>query len=384
MKKFLASALALMMLLTSCAPAAQTENSSVDPAVNSVKAPSSQLTYVDSEEMVYAQNLQIDNFNDGYKLVTLLGEDKFLIVPEGKEIPEDLDESVTPLCQPINNILVSSTPTVSLINSIGALDRVSLTTNDKDTWLIPEVVSAMDNGSIKYIGEYDEPDYEKILENKPPLAVYSNMMSFVPEVAEKFDELGIPYILDHSSSEPEPMARVEWVKLYGALFNMEEEAQKVFDQQVEYISSIPTEKTGKTVAIFYITSKGIIYARNSGDYMVKMAEMAGADYICSDLGVGETGTTSMEAEEFYSRSKDADYVIYVWSVGGKPKTLEDIYERMPIFEEFKAVKEGNVWCTSPDFFQISDTIGYFIKDMNTVFNLQPGQQADVKYLNPIK
>ena len=34
----------------------------------------------------------------------------------------------------------------------------------------------------------------------------------------------------------------------------------------------------------------------------------------------------------------------------------------------KAVKEGNVWCTTPDFFQISNTIGNIINDMNSVFS----------------
>ena len=30
----------------------------------------------------------------------------------------------------------------------------------------------------------------------------------------------------------------------------------------------------------------------------------------------------------------------------------------------KAVKNGNVWCTTPDFFQIQDTIGSMINDIH--------------------
>lgn len=46
---------------------------------------------------------------------------------------------------PIDNALISSTPTMSLINAIGALEHVTLTT-ERDTWQIDEVTAAMDDG----------------------------------------------------------------------------------------------------------------------------------------------------------------------------------------------------------------------------------------------
>ena len=35
----------------------------------------------------------------------------------------------------------------------------------------------------------------------------------------------------------------------------------------------------------------------------------------------------MELEAFYDKAKDADYIIYIWSMGGKPETLEAFAER---------------------------------------------------------
>lgn len=388
MKKLLAAVLAAAMLFTACSSAnSQSSDTSSQTQTETtqnqsdVYTPSSQLTYVDSVELVYAQNFTIDNYNDGYQLITILGEDKFLIVPEGQSVPEDLAEDVTPLCQPFDNVLVSSTPVMSLINAMGALDKVSLTTTDVDSWYIPEVVDAMNSSKISYIGDYDAPDFEAITAAQPPVSFFSAMLDSVPEVAEKLDELGVPYILDQSSYEPEPLARVEWVKLYGAMFDMEEEAQKVFDEQVEYVNSLPETSTDKTVAIFYVTSSGKLYARNAGDYMVKMTEMAGGNYIFPDLEPEETGTTVMEMEDFYASAKDADYIIYVWSLGGKPATVEDMTERVSLIKDFKAAQEGNVWCTTADFFQISNTIGYIVKDMNAVFN---GESADIKYLTHLQ
>ena len=62
--------------------------------------------------------------------------------------------------------------------------------------------------------------------------------------------------MDASSNENYAMARVEWVKLYGALLGLDEEAQKVYDDQVDIVNSLAGASTGKTVAVFYITSKG--------------------------------------------------------------------------------------------------------------------------------
>lgn len=320
------------------------------------------LEYDHSLELEYAKCFSVDYYKGGYKLIETTGGASILVVPEGMSVPEGLDENTHVLQQPIDNILVASTPVTSLINAAGALDAISLTTYDADYWYIDSVKEAINDGRITYIGEYKEPDYELITASGSEFAVFSTMIT--DDVAAQLDELGVYVLRDESIDEDHPLARVEWIKLYGALFNCEEQAKEVFDKQVSYIDEISKAgETGKTVAIFYVTSKGMLYARNAGDYMAKMVELAGGEYILSDMGVGETGTTNMEMEAFYDGAKDADYIIYIYSLGGKPTSLADVAERADIITEMKAYKEGNVWCTTPDFFQISDTIGSMINDM---------------------
>lgn len=237
-----------------------------------------------------------------------------------------------------------------------------MSTYDADSWYIDNVKNAINDGKITYIGDYKEPYYELITASGSEFAIFSTMLT--EDVAAQLGELGVYVLLDESIDEDHPLARVEWIKLYGALFNCEEQAKEVFDKQVSYIDEIAEKgETGKTVAIFYVTSKGMLYARNAGDYMAKMVELAGGEYILSDMGVGETGTTNMEMEAFYDSAKDADYIIYIYSLGGKPTSLSDVAERADIITEMKAYKEGNVWCTTPDFFLISDTIGSMINDI---------------------
>ena len=323
-----------------------------------------------SMELKYAKCFSVDYYKGGYKIAKVQNskdesaknETTILVVPEGMSVPADAPEGAIVLKQPINKILVSSTPVTSLINAIGKLDAISLTTYDVDSWYIEEVKNALNNGSLKYIGEYKAPDYEKITAEGTTFAFFSTMLT--DDVKEQLKNIGVDIVLDQSALEDHPLARVEWVKLYGALFDCEEKAEEVFHTQDQYVEELSKlEKTGKSVAMFYITSKGVLYARNADDYMAKMIALAGGEYVLSDVGVGETGTLKMEMEAFYDKAKDADYIVYIWSMGGKPENMTAFLERAAILSDMKAVKEGNVWCTTPDYFQIQNTIGSMINDI---------------------
>lgn len=117
--------------------------------------------------------------------------------------------------------------------------------------------------------------------------------------------------------------------------------------------------------------------------MAKMVGLAGGKYILSDVGVGEPGTVNMEMEAFYDKARDADYIIYIWSLGGKPETLADFLAKSEVFADFKAVKEGNVWCTTPDYFQISNTLGSMIRDMHLMIDADKDTDS-LTYLNRLK
>ena len=144
----------------------------------------------------------------------------------------------------------------------------------------------------------------------------------------------------------------------------------MFNAQAAYVDTLSkAEKTGKSVAVFYITSKGKLYVRNAGDYLAQMVNIA--------------GTQEMGIESFYEKAKDADYIIYVWNLGGKPSTLNDFTGYNSILADIKAVKDGNVWCTTPDFFQIADTIGSMINDINLMLNAD-ADTSELTYLKKLK
>lgn len=382
---------AIALMLSGCNENKEdpSDNSSSHSSVGDNSSPSSDqesydgtLVYDHTMELKYAKNFSVEYYKGGYKRIKIVDGTELMIVPEGGSVPENLSDKAIVLQQPITNILVSSTPTISLINDIGALDSVTLTTSDVDSWYIDNVKEAFKSGKMAYAGDYAAPNYELLASTGTKFSIFSTML--LDDVAAQFDELGVSVMAEYSSTEAHPLARVEWIKLYGAMFNCEEIAEEKFEIQENYINEIAKkENTGKTVAVFYITSSGKLYARNAGDYMAKMVDLAGGKYILSDLSPDKSGTTNMEFEAFYDSAKNADYIIYVWSMGGKPSTLSDFLDRGEILADMKAVKDGQVWCTTPDFFQISNTLGNMINDINLMLNADENTDK-LTYLTKLK
>ena len=102
--------------------------------------------------------------------------------------------------------------------------------------------------------------------------------------------------------------------------------------------------------------------------MVKMLERAGGRYAPEGLGTGESGTRQMEMEAFYLVAGDADCILYMGQLGGKPKTLSQLIERNTLLADFKAVQNGRVYCTGADYFQQAGRLGDLIEDMNRMLS----------------
>ena len=331
----------------------------------------------------FATQFSVDYYQDGYKLVSLADESRFLVIPEGAEIPKGISKDIVPLYQPLENIYLAATASMCLFDALDCMDVIRLSGTKEDGWHIENARLAMQEGRILYAGKYSEPDYEMMLDHRCPLAIESLMIGHASEVKDKLEELGITVFIDQSSMEPHPLGRTEWIKLYGALLNKEETAEALFEEQVKYLNEAAgTEGSGKTVAFFHISSSGYVVARKSGDYVTKMLELAGGNYVFDNLGDPETrtSTVTIEMEKFLPRAKDADNIIYNSTIGGEIKTIDELLAKNELLAEFKAVQNGNVWCTSENMYQETTQLGQMIQSFQKVFSGEADELDELPYL----
>lgn len=334
----------------------------------------------DHLQLAYAKNFSIDYYEGSYKLLTIKDGTQILTVPEGKKAPDNLDESIIVMQQPVNNIYLVSSAVMDMFRELNALDTIGFSAQKAENWYVEGAKAAMENGDILYAGKYSSPDYELLVSKKCSLAIENSMILHSPEVKEMLEDFDIPVIIEYSSYETHPLGRVEWIKFFGALTGMEEEAEKAFEKQTEIVKHVTaTKKTDKTVAFFYITSNGLVQVRQSNDYIPKMIELAGGRYIFENLGDdSKRSTMNMQVEEFYNKAKDADYLIYNSTIDGGVKSVDELIEKCSVLSDFKAVKSGDVWCTEKDVYQQSMSIGFLIEDIHNM--LQGADDKEMNYL----
>ena len=381
MKKIISYIFLTLTLILGCAFAVQAAETEHKPA----DIPG--LTFDHSMDLSYAKEFNVDYYNDGYALLTIDQEGQFLVVPEGKKAPEGLDPDIAVLQQPINNIYLVATSAMDLFRAIDGIDSIKLSGTKEDGWYIQEAKDAMEQKKMIYAGKYSAPDYELILNEGCDLAIESTMIHHNPEVQEKLEQFGIPVMVERSSYESHPLGRTEWMKLYAVLLGKEDVAEKVFKEQTDKLDKVLTaDKTDKTVAFFYINSVGAVNVRKSGDYVSEMISLAGGNYVPEDTGESDNAlsTMNMQMEEFYAKAKDADYIIYNSTIDGELQTIDELLSKSELLADFKAVKNGNVWCTGKNLFQETTGLGTMIEDIHTMLTTDDDSLDNLTYMHKLK
>lgn len=316
----------------------------------------------------YATKFKVKCLNNNIKLVTDSANRKLLLVPKGVKKPEGYDDAQV-INTPINNVLLCSTVHTSLIRPLNVFDTVKcVTTYDVDKGQIKEINDRMKSGQIAYVGKTSALDYELIKSKKPEMAFIIDKDA--PKVGPKLKELGIPYAVEASSFENQPLARMEWTKFMALFYNKEDVAEKHMEKAEKRIKEISEKVKGKqrptvTAGMPY---KGKFLVKFGGSYQAKMYDLAGGDYVFKDVQKQKSGANMITFEDFYAKSSNAD--IYVYEAMGKnrPKTTKDFVKQVPIVENMKSIKNKQLWVSQPCWYQSVDKLDEIIEDLAAIYH----------------
>lgn len=333
-------------------------------------------------ELSYATQFQVDTYG-AYRLITIAGKDRFLFVPATEQVPEGLPEDLTVLRQPEHIYLVSSS-VMDFFIRLDKTDVVRLSGTKEKDWYLQKAKEEMQQGKILYAGKYSMPDYEMILHEGCDLAIENTMIYHTPQVKEQLEGLGIPVMVEYSSYEPHPLGRLEWIKLYGVLLSKEEEASGIYEKELGEMESVLGQKnTDKSVAFFYVNGNGAVNVRKKQDYIAKMIELAGGNYLFDYLGEEEENalsTVNIQMEEFYAVCKDADILIYNTTIDDDLDSLDDLLKKSALLADFKAVREGHVYVTGKNFFQQTTGMGQFVRELHEVLTDETAEGSFLRKL----
>ena len=371
-------AFAILMLLSACSGRSTDENA---------PAKGESLSH-EALELKYATQFSVDMYENGIKHIHIEDGYDYILLPQGMDEAEasrlGIDKAVV-ITESPESIYVAASSAMDLIRELGGLDRVKACSTNAEDYGIEEISKAINSGDIIYAGKYSAPDYELLMGLKTGLAVESTMIYHNPKVKEQLERLGIPVIVERSSYETDPLGRLEWIKLYGLLLGKYDEAFSFFDEQCARVDKLIENidiKDKKEVAFFSVSPNGYVNVRKPKDYVSAMIEMAGGSYSFSSLKTEEDNalsTVKLNWEDFYKDAVDADILIYNSTIYGGYKKLDDLITPDSPLRDFKAVKEGHVWCTNMNLFQESSKIAVIIEDLYKVINDADADTASYLY-----
>lgn len=412
------------------------------------------LRFISSEKNDVAEYFRLSVYEDAsgakYQLLeTAGGLHRYLIVPANAQVSDRKSDhftaraseansankekkgdalELTVLQQPLTTTYVAASAVMAPLCDLGAVSQIRFSGLREEGWYVDEARAAMEAGSMLFAGRYSEPDYETLLREGCDLALESTMIYRSPEVIEKLNALGIPVYIDYSSYEPHVLGRLEWIRVYGALFGHEEKAQQWYASERDRIRAIQKDaetssgeasQSGKsteksetktsrnskneassigtsrgragtdtaadlrpTVVYFYVNSSGQIQVRQPHDYIPELLELAGARYLAPDMS-GLSGSrksnVTVSLEDFYSSCRDADYLIYSATLDRPLSSIPELLGKNALFADFKAVKEGHVYTTDKDFYQLSDRMADFAEDVRRMLQ----GQGDMHFLKKV-
>ncbi len=412
------------------------------------------LRFVSSEKNDVAEYFRLSVYEDAsgakYQLLeTAGGLHRYLIAPADAQVSDRKSDhftaraseansannekkgdalELTVLQQPLTTTYVAASAVMAPLCDLGAVSQIRFSGLREEGWYVDEARTAMKKGSMLFAGKYSEPDYETLLREGCDLALESTMIYRSPEVIEKLSALGISVYIDYSSYEPHVLGRLEWIRVYGALFGHEEKAQQWYASERDRIRAIQKDaetssgeasQSGKsteksetktsrnskneassigsssgragtdttadlrpTVVYFYVNSSGQIQVRQPHDYIPELLELAGARYLAPDmkgLSGSRKSNVTVSLEDFYSSCKDADYLIYSATLDRPLSSIQELLGKNALFADFRAVKEGHVYTTDKDFYQLSDRMADFAEDVSRMLQ----DQDDMHFLKKV-
>ncbi len=265
---------------------------------------------------------------------------KYALVEESilPKITLNRDEFDGIITLPIEKIVVTSTthlPALELLNVENTL--VGFPGTD---FISSEKIRALvDAKHVRELGKNEGINTEVLLATQPDIVVGFGIDGKNKSL-ETIKKSGIPVIFNGDWVENSPLAKAEWIKFFGVLFNKEQQADSIFKRiETDYLEAKKLAKNtqNKPTILSGAMHKDIWYLPNGSSTEAQLLEDAHANYLWSDSK--GAGSLSLNFETVFAKAKDAD----IWLSPSNYTSLESLKNGNPHHATFKAFQTKNIY-----------------------------------------
>ena len=242
---------------------------------------------------------------------------------------------------PLKTSIVTSTTIIPFLEQLGVESK--LIGFPHTDYISSEKTRALiDAEKVRDLGSNQGLNTEVILDIQPDVIVGFSVDGDL-KTYKNLEKNGQKIIFNGDWTEKTPLGKAEWIKFFGALYDLDEKATEIFNSiEKEYNSVLVLAKNTKTQPTIFA---GAIYEDQwflpQGDsWAAYFLKEANGNYLWKDSK--GTGSLALSFESVLDKAKDADF----WIGPGQFGSIQEILNSNPNYIHFKAVKNKNVYSFS--------------------------------------
>ncbi|WP_044403907.1 ABC transporter substrate-binding protein [Lacinutrix sp. Hel_I_90] len=242
---------------------------------------------------------------------------------------------------PVENIVVTSTTHIPALELLGVEE--TLKGFPGTDYVSSEKTRArIDSGLVRELGKNEGLNTEVLLDLNPNVVVAFGVDGKSKSL-EIIKKANIPVIYNGDWTEKSPLAKAEWIKFFGALYNKNEKADAIFnsiENNYSEAKQIAAKATNRPTVLSGAMHKDVWYLPNGSSTEAQFLEDANTNYLWHDTT--GTGSLALNFEVVFEKAKSAS----LWLSPSYYKSLEDLKNANAHYTEFEAFKNNAIYSFS--------------------------------------
>jgi iron complex transport system substrate-binding protein len=261
----------------------------------------------------------------------------YYLLPKQSSIPAQLSQKSI-IRTPVTHLGCMSTtylPFLALLDVITEVKGVAGTEYIcTDSWR-----DRVARGEIQSLGSAEEPDKERIVALHPDLLLASTPPE-TDKLTTLLDQENINCLYLAEWLEQHPLARTEWVRLIGLLFDKQHLADSIFDEiEQSYLKEVANAKQfdkSPTVMVG-LSWQGNWFVAGGKSYVAQLINDANAVYLFADND--SEGSVQISFEKIYTAGQQANF----WINTDAATTRNELLAAEPRCKDLKPFLENKVF-----------------------------------------
>jgi iron complex transport system substrate-binding protein len=242
---------------------------------------------------------------------------------------------------PLQKIVVTSTTHIPALELLG-VEETLVGFPGSDYISSESIRERIDKGQVRELGKNEGINTEVLLELQPDLVVGFGVDG-TNKTFNTIKKAGIPVIYNGDWVETSVLAKAEWIKFFGVLFNKQAEADSIFNRiEADYLEAKTLAKsvTKQPTVLCGAMHKDVWYLPSGTSAEAQFLKDANVNYLWQDTEA--KGSLSLSFETVFEKGRHAD----LWLSPSYYTNLEALENGSHHYAKFDAFQNKTVFSFS--------------------------------------